>query len=258
VRRYLLELGVETLGHARGEGAIALAHKAEPDLIIMDLYLPDGSGWDLLADLRADPQTRRIPVLILSVMADALSYEGLPDPTEQRVFPLLKPVSRQQLGQALTKVFDPISQDLQPIANLLAAPGTHKEEEIAPLVLVVEDNETNIRTLTDYLTAKAYRVDVARNGSEAMHCVRITPPDIILMDIQMPGMDGLEVTRLLRADARLKAIPVVALTALAMPGDREKALNAGADEYVSKPVSLKQLVGLIETHLQHINEQGEG
>jgi CheY-like chemotaxis protein len=218
----------------------------------MDLFLSDCSGWDVLADLRAHPQTRTIPVLILSVMADALGDERLPDPAVQRVYQLLKPVSRQQLGPALVKILSPTLEQSRLKPNLLPAPVPRNGDRVvAPLVLVVEDNETNIRTLTDYLSAKAYRVDVARSGSEAMQCVRTLRPDIILMDIQMPGMDGLEATRLIRADEALRCIPIIALTALAMPGDREKALNAGADHYISKPVSLKQLLALMERQLRH-------
>lgn len=251
VRRYLLELGVELLVLTEGAGAIEFALLHQPDLIIMDLFLPDMTGWDLLAQLRAQPQTRSIPVLILSVMADALNHERLPDPTVQRVYQTLKPVTRSQLGKTLAEILRADDEQHPAATPALAAPqSTQNGHAAAPLVLVVEDNETNIRTLSDYLTAKAFQVDVARNGGEALQWVNTTRPDIVLLDIQMPGMDGLEVTRLMRANARLSSIPIIALTALAMPGDRERAIAAGVDDYVSKPVSLKGLVKLIEQHLQ--------
>jgi signal transduction histidine kinase/ActR/RegA family two-component response regulator len=117
-----------------------------------------------------------------------------------------------------------------------------------PLILLAEDNESSIRTVSDYLSAKNYRVVVARNGSAGIELARQERPEVILMDIQMPGMDGLEATRRIRAEAGLSKIPVIALTALAMRGDREKCLAAGANDYMSKPCSLKKLVAMIETH----------
>jgi CheY-like chemotaxis protein len=131
--------------------------------------------------------------------------------------------------------------------------------------LLAEDNEDNINTLLDYLQVKGYRVIVARNGHEAIERAREKRPDVILMDIQMPGMDGLEATRHIRADADtstglgtgMAAVPIIALTALAMPGDRERCLEAGANEYLSKPVSLRGLVKVIETQLNR-NLTGKG
>ncbi|HEX9922797.1 MAG TPA: ATP-binding protein, partial [Anaerolineae bacterium] len=118
------------------------------------------------------------------------------------------------------------------------------------LVLLAEDNETNIMTVRDFLQANGFKIIVARNGAETIDRARAEKPDIILMDIQMPGMDGLEATRQLRADPELARTPIIALTSLAMPGDRERCLAAGADDYMSKPMSLKRLVEMIKTHLQ--------
>ncbi|MEZ4736391.1 MAG: histidine kinase N-terminal 7TM domain-containing protein [Caldilineaceae bacterium] len=115
-----------------------------------------------------------------------------------------------------------------------------------PKIFIIEDNETNIHTFTDYLLASGYDVHVARSGAEALLSLRKNKPDLILMDIQMPGMDGLEVMQQVRQEETLRHVPIVALTALAMPGDRDRCLAAGADEYISKPVSLRRLVYLIE------------
>ncbi len=142
---------------------------------------------------------------------------------------------------------------------------TFQPSDLQPLILLAEDNEDNINTLLDYLQVKGYRVIVARNGHEAIERAREKRPDVILMDIQMPGMDGLEATRHIRADADastglstgLAAVPIIALTALAMPGDRERCLEAGANEYLSKPVSLRGLVKVIETQLNR-NLTGKG
>jgi signal transduction histidine kinase/ActR/RegA family two-component response regulator len=112
-------------------------------------------------------------------------------------------------------------------------------------VLLVEDNVANILTIGDYLESYSYQVVTAHNGLEAIEKAEETNPNIILMDIQMPIMDGLEAIRRLRTNPRFKTTPIIALTAMAMPGDRERCLEAGANEYMSKPVSLKKLVGTI-------------
>lgn len=116
-------------------------------------------------------------------------------------------------------------------------------------ILLVEDNETNIQTIGDYLEHIGYNLMVARTGDEAMQLAGEIMPDLILMDIQLPVMDGVEVTRRLRARPQFANVPIIALTALAMPGDRERCLAAGANDYVAKPVSLKKLVELIQTLL---------
>jgi len=119
-----------------------------------------------------------------------------------------------------------------------------------PCVLLVEDNETNIQTIGDYLADHGFRVAVARNGKEAIERVRSEPPALILMDIQMPVMDGLETIRHLRADPALPRMPIIALTALAMAGDRGRCIAAGADDYLSKPVSLRELAQHVRKHLK--------
>ena len=97
--------------------------------------------------------------------------------------------------------------------------------------------------------AHSYRVIIARNGEEAIAQTNQCHPDLILMDIQMPDMDGLEATSRIRAQDEFTDIPIIALTALAMPGDRERCIQAGATEYLSKPVSMKQLVHVIQSQL---------
>ncbi|MDO9303016.1 MAG: response regulator, partial [Anaerolineales bacterium] len=117
-------------------------------------------------------------------------------------------------------------------------------------ILLVEDNAINMMVSNDYLSANGYHVDTATNGFEAIESAQTHKPDLILMDIQMPGMNGLEAIKRLRATPGFDSIPIIALTALAMPGDRERCLEAGADEYLAKPVSLKKLEEIIENLLR--------
>ncbi|HWQ11629.1 MAG TPA: CHASE domain-containing protein [Roseiflexaceae bacterium] len=129
-------------------------------------------------------------------------------------------------------------------------PPTDAPARRGATVLLAEDNEANIQAIGDYLEHRGYRVAAARNGQEALERARELRPDIILMDVQMPLLDGMEVMCRLRAEATFAHTPIVALTALAMPGDRERCLQAGASEYMSKPVSLAELARTIDRLLQ--------
>ena len=110
-----------------------------------------------------------------------------------------------------------------------------------PVVLLAEDNEANIMTISSYLKAKGYRIILARNGLEAIEKSKRERPDIVLMDIQMPEIDGLQAIKEIRRQTELENMPIIALTALVMQGDREKCLQSGASEYMTKPVKLSQL-----------------
>ena len=118
-----------------------------------------------------------------------------------------------------------------------------------PLILVADDNEINLMTVSDYLRANQLRVIQARDGLEAVKMVRQHAPSLVLMDIQMPLMDGLDAIAHLRADDQYAKIPIIALTSRAMVGDRERCIAAGANDYLSKPVNMKQLVKTIHAHL---------
>jgi CheY-like chemotaxis protein len=149
-------------------------------------------------------------------------------------------VSRQWVVGGKTEFFT--SQPVR-IADVISSAPVYRG-----LILLVEDNPANVMMVADYLEAKNFQVAVARNGLEALALAAEINPNIILMDMQMPIMDGLEATHRLRADPRFQSVPIVALSAHAMPGDRERCLQAGASEYLSKPVSLKQLVNIIENY----------
>lgn len=116
----------------------------------------------------------------------------------------------------------------------------------APLVLLAEDNEVTIEVMSAVLQAQGYRLIVARNGQEAVDRAKEESPDLILMDVQMPVMDGIEATKQIRDITELASTPIIIVTAVAMDGDRERCLATGANEYLSKPVSLKNLTATIE------------
>ena len=115
-------------------------------------------------------------------------------------------------------------------------------------ILVVEDNEKNMKLFRDVLQATGYATLEARTGEDAVELAVSRSPELVLMDVQLPGIDGIEALALLRADGRTAAIPVLALTAQAMQGDRERFLEAGFDGYISKPVDVADFLRTVEAH----------
>ena len=237
IQRYLGDLGARAELHTLAGGAIARARELQPDLIMLDILLPDAVGWELLRQLKAEPRTRNIPVIIVSVVDEPERARAL----GAAAF-LVKPIGRATFLSTL-----------QRLGYTVAAAGEHGGGQAvaraAPKILLAEDNQATIDVMEDYLQAKGYEVVVARNGAEALAHAQEAQPALILMDIQMPGMDGLEAIGRLRADDQLRGIPIIAVTALAMPGDRERCLAAGADDYLTKPVNLRALLATIQTHI---------
>lgn len=115
-------------------------------------------------------------------------------------------------------------------------------------VLIVEDNEKNMKLVRDVLQATGYRTLEATRAEDAIELALSQVPALVLMDVQLPGVDGVEALALLRGDERTAAIPVLALTAQAMHGDRERFLDAGFDGYLSKPVDITELIAAVQEH----------
>jgi len=247
IGRYLYELNIQVLAHPTGEGALDKALETHPDVIVLDILFPGMSGWEVLAQLKANPLTKDIPIIVVSVVDEPA--RGLALGAAEY---LVKPISRQQLHQAINRA---AHQRVEVRTALVVLPEPEINIE-APLILLAEDNETNIKFLVDYLADKGYRIILARNGLEAVSQAREEQPALILMDVQMPEMDGLEATRRIRATPELARVPIVAVTALAMPGDRERCLEAGMNEYLSKPLSLRGLAEIIERLLDEADEAG--
>jgi CheY-like chemotaxis protein len=119
-----------------------------------------------------------------------------------------------------------------------------------PKILLVEDNEMNRDMLSRRLIRKGYEVTIAVDGGQGLEMAQKTAPDLVLLDMSLPVLDGWEVARRLKADAATQAVPVIALTAHAMAGDREKALEAGCDDYDTKPIDLPRLLEKVEALLK--------
>jgi PAS domain S-box-containing protein len=239
--RHLCALGLTSVVHPRGEQSVDEVLREQPDVILLDIQLPNDSGWVVLTRLKENPLTRDIPVVIVSVVDAPEKSRSLGAAAH-----FTKPVSREQL-----KLFLQPSQASANVANTGKMLGQSLTRNFAhtkdiPMILMAEDNMANIQTIGGYLEAKGYNMQYAYNGQVAVTLARQLQPSLILMDIQMPVMDGLTAIKKISADIAMKDIPIIALTALAMPGDRERCLAAGATEYISKPVKLKELLALVE------------
>jgi two-component system cell cycle response regulator DivK len=127
--------------------------------------------------------------------------------------------------------------------------GAGEATSRAKTVLIVEDNELNMKLFHDLLEAHGYNIIGTRDGMEALRIARDSRPDLILMDIQLPEVSGLEVTKWIKEDDRLKSIPVIAVTAFAMKGDEEKIREGGCEAYIAKPISVQQFLETVKRFL---------
>ncbi len=121
---------------------------------------------------------------------------------------------------------------------------------MAKKVLIVEDNELNMKLFKDLLEVHGIETVEIKNGNDVLDAARKETPDLILMDIQLPEISGLDVTKMLKADEDLKSIPVIAVTAFAMKGDEEKIREGGCEDYISKPISVTNFLEVIQKHLE--------
>lgn len=233
---YLEEMGFFVTQYFRGEGAVEEAMSGRPNVIFLDILLPDASGWDVLQRMRAEEALAEVPIVVVSVVDEPDRAYAL-----GAALHIVKPIDRDRIGDAVRSLLRPKTDS--PTEQSLPPPDTVSAGALR--ILMVEDNEANILAIGEYLEDKGFEVVVARNGRGALEVIETVRPHVVLMDIQMPDMDGLEATRRVRQLPGFAETPIIAVTALAMPGDRERCLAAGANDYIAKPVSLKYLVEVI-------------
>ena len=245
--KQLRSVGLETrLAATSGEAEAALEEarrRQRPfDIVLLDQIMPEIDGNALGAWIR-ETYDDMAGHLILASSAGPSTAGGR---GRQRVFEitLTKPVRQSQLLRNLASLYDP-ELAVEHVVGAAARPDSDAETG-GLRVLLVEDNQVN-QLLAQLLLRKAgHRVDVAGDGSEAVDAVRARPYDVVLMDVQMPVMDGLEATRRIRALPEPgKKLPIIAMTANAMSGDRERCLQSGMNDYISKPIDAADLLAKI-------------
>ena len=189
----------------------------------------------MLEALKADPDTRDIPVVVASIVDERARGAALGAAAY-----LVKPISRDDLRAALTTVaFLPGSPPPHPRDRQGADHGDGRMN--AHTILVVEDNPKNLKLIRAVLEFSGYEVIEATSGEEGVRLAGEASPDLILMDLQLPGIDGAEALRQIRSATDGPGVPVVAVTAFAMSDDRERAFASGFDGYVEKPISARAL-----------------
>ena len=226
LRFHLEAAGYQVVEAQREAQALELARRLQPRAILLDLLLPDGEdGLRVLEAVKRDERLRGVPVLVVSVVQETERARTL---GAARCF--VKPVDGALVIEALAK--------------LLPAPRPP-----SATVLVVDDHDLNRELARTLLERRGCRVLLARNGAEGVRVVRAERPDLVLMDLAMPVKDGMAACRELKADERTAGIPLVAFTALAMRGDEERAMRAGFDGYLAKPIDKAALDAMLARFL---------
>jgi HAMP domain-containing protein/signal transduction histidine kinase/DNA-binding response OmpR family regulator len=239
------EAGLKGVVSTAGAGTLNMARRLRPDAITLDLGLSDINGFVLLDLLKHDPDTRDIPVHVISGGdgADAAQGMGVLGVTS-------KPAAREELKQ----IFARIRRDAKGSKRARRARGAPHQAESEPrripelegaTVLIVDDDIRNIYSLTSVLESYGVEVLHAERGREGIGILERSNVDLALIDIMMPEMDGYETMQQIRARAALSDLPLVAVTAKAMKGDRQKCLDAGASDYIAKPVDIELLLALM-------------
>jgi CheY-like chemotaxis protein len=225
--------GLETLRQAAAEGS-------RYDLAILDVQMPDRDGFTFATEIRADPSVATTPLLMLTSAGQR--GDGEKCRTLGIEAYLTKPTSRADLIEALGAVFAGVT------ARGPAVITRHSIAESRPTlrILLAEDNEMNQQVATAMLVSRGHLVDTVSNGREAVAAVERETYDVILMDVQMPEMDGFEATHAIRALPQGRHLPIIALTAHALSGERERCLSHGMTDYLPKPFKGHELFALIE------------
>jgi HAMP domain-containing protein/CheY-like chemotaxis protein len=241
---------IEITAVGTGQEALAKLQEKQYDCLVLDLRLPDISGFEVLEQIRHDKTLQELPIVVFT-------GKELTDDEEFKLRKMAKSIVIKDV-QSPERLLDETSLFMHRVVTQLPEPKQkmlqklHQSDEVLAgrKVLVVDDDVRNIFTLTSLLERHNMPVVSADNGRTAIELLDKDPDiDIVLMDIMMPEMDGYETMRTIRQDPRHRLLPIVSLTAKAMKGDREKCLEAGASDYIAKPVNTDELLSLMRVWL---------
>jgi CheY-like chemotaxis protein/signal transduction histidine kinase len=250
IRELLSSNDIEILTAGTGSEALDMLREDPADCVVLDLRLPDMSGFEVLEELRSDNKLSDVPVVVftgheLSAEEDARLH------TMARSIVVKGVESPERLLDETALFLHRVITDLPPEKQrMLERLNSSDEDLVGRTVLLVDDDARNIFALSSVLERRGMRVLTATTGSEAIALIESTPDlAIVLMDIMMPEMDGYETMQVIRENPAFRRLPIVALTAKAMKGDREKCLEAGASDYLAKPVNTEQLLSSLRMWL---------
>ena len=249
VRALLAENGLEIIETGEGQAALDLLAARRFDCMILDLTLPDMTGFDLLNRMNAEESIHSCPVIVytgkdltedelqeLNKYAESVIVKGVKSP--ERLL--------DETALFLHQVIASLPKEKQQAINKLHNPDAVFADK---QILIVDDDARNAFALARLLTSRGLVPVIASSGPKAFDLLERNPIQLVLMDIMMPGMDGYEAIRHIRADARYRGLPILALTAKAMKGDREKCITAGASDYLSKPIDADRLFSMLRVWL---------
>jgi len=235
---------------ATAEAGLALLKKEKFDCLVLDLKLPKKSGYAVLDFLKKNPALADLPVIVYSGKGLTADEKKALEKTAVRVI--------TKDGGSMDKLLDETSLFLHRITSALPDEKRKVIEKLyasdtalkGKTILIVDDDVRNIFALTAALEKHQVKILRAESGAAAIDVLnKNKDTDLVLMDIMMPDMDGYEAMGRIRKDPRFKELPIIALTAKAMKGDREKCIEAGASDYITKPVDMDQLLSLLRVWL---------
>ena len=236
--KYILEKeGYKISSSKSGEDALQFIEHTIPDALILDLNMPGMDGFEVLEKVRGTEKTRNIPVLIMT--AKDITNEELGRLSANNIQQLVKKgmIDKKSLLSKIKHLFDSYLSDKFPQKS-----GVKNERKT---ILIIEDNPDNLTTLKAIIPDE-YQVLEANNGEDGFKLISKRRPDCIFLDINLPRLDGLSITKIIKDDEKLKHIPLIAVTALAMPHDQENLLAAGFDEYISKPIDPEKVLTILQ------------
>jgi CheY-like chemotaxis protein len=250
IRELLGHDDIEIVTSATGKDALATLKDNPCDCVVLDLRLPDMTGFEVLERIREDTSLSDVPVVVftgrelsaeedaqLHTMARSIVVKGVESP--ERLL--------DETALFLHRVTTELPADKQ---RMLERLNSSDEDLVGRTVLLVDDDARNIFALSSVLERRGMKVLTATTGHEAIQLVESTPDlALVLMDIMMPQMDGYQTMEIIREEPKFRRLPIIALTAKAMKGDREKCLEAGASDYLAKPVNTEQLLSALRMWL---------
>ena len=250
----LNSLKFDTLSVEDGFKALQLLETAETqgkpyDLVFVDWHMPDMNGNETIEYIRTSGKLTTIPAMVV-ITAD--SREDLNFPSDMQFVKgvIAKPINPSML---LDSILNALGKEAAQKTRKSEKEASNKEAENkvkGAFLLLVEDNIVNQELALEILKGADIRVDVANNGEEAVHKIRHSNYDGVLMDCQMPVMDGFQATRKIREDARFAELPILAMTANAMAGDKEKCIECGMNDHIAKPIDVNQLFSTLARWIQ--------
>ena len=245
---HLKKLGHQTAIARSAEEALRQIGMQKPDLILLDILLPGIDGFETCRRLKGNLATKDIPVIFLTALSQpedkvkAFEVGGVDF--------LTKPVNFTEVSARIhTRLsIQKLQRRLKTRSNVISS-GLVPHQNRKSVIMVVEDNPMTLQLLEKYLDGMGFHAIGTSSGEDALQAIESTQPDLILLDVMLPGIDGFETCRLLKNSLQTRDIPVIFMTALSETQDKVKAFEAGAADYITKPHHYAEIATRINTHL---------